>query len=222
VTGTDRNAIETLYNVALFGEQEWSVYGVAPVRDNAALHLEDDFTDNRNNWGSVEPEDTSHAELAGGEYCLRIKASDSMAWEWYEPFRADEFIAEVSCYVDGEHDASCGLGFGPDSDNLLWFEVSAYDQYYRLRLLEEGVWQESLIHWSESKYIDPNGMNNLAIDRIEGYIAVLVNGIIVDEVWYDGFPEGRVGLGGSTYNSANATVCLDNLRIWRIETRTAL
>jgi len=44
-----------------------------------------------------------------------------------------------------------------------------------------------------------------------------VNGVLIAQVEDDRFPEGRVGIGGSTYDEGNATICLDNLRVWRLE-----
>jgi hypothetical protein len=211
------DSIETLYNVALFGEQEWVVYGVASVPENAVLRFEDDFSDNQNNWGNVDTEHTTFMAPAGGEYCMLIKVPDNTAWEWYEPFRTDEFVAEVECYVDGTQDATCGIGFGPDGDNFFWYEVSAYDQHYALFLQVNNEWQDKLIEWTESSYIDPYATNYLAIERVGGMIRLLVNGMVIDEVWYEGFYEGRIGIGGATYSDPNATVCLDNLRVWRLE-----
>ncbi len=216
-TDSNEDAIETTYDVALYWDSYWTVTGIAPLADNAALRFEDEFSDNRNNWGAVETEFASHLAPADGEYCIQIKTDNHTAWEWYEPFRTDEFIAEVGCYVDGLEDASCGLGFGPDGDNLYWFEVTAWDQQFALFLLENGEWQESLIEWTESKNIDPNGSNYLSLERVDDIVSVFVNGVLVGEVWSDRFPEGRLGIGGSTYDDPNATICLDNLRVWRLE-----
>jgi hypothetical protein len=109
------------------------------------------------------------------------------------------------------------LGFGPDGDNLYWFEVSPYDQTYALFLLEEGAWQDNLVDWTESKVIDPSGMNFLSMERVGGTLSMYVNGILVDAVDGSRFPTGRIGIGGSTYEDGNVTVCLDNLRVWRME-----
>jgi hypothetical protein len=55
------------------------------------------------------------------------------------------------------------------------------------------------------------------MERVEGVVSLYANGVLVGQVNSDRFPTGRVGLGGSTYNEPNATVCLDNLRVWRME-----
>ena len=74
-----------------------------------------------------------------------------------------------------------------------------------------------LIEWTESKNINPNAPNFLSLERVDEIVSVFINGVLVGEVRSDRFPEGRVGLGGSTYDDPNATVCLDNLRVFRLE-----
>ncbi len=217
-TDPDDDSVEVLYNVSLSGPTGWTVVGKTPLPSNAVLRFEDDFTDNRNNWGlDVENEDVLYKSPSNGEYCILIKSDNFTAWEWYEPFRTDEFVAEVACYLEGAEDASCGLGFGPDEDNIYWYEISPSDQTFALFLLENGSWQDNLVDWTVSKNIDPSGTNYLSMERVSGMVSLYVNGVLVDEVESDRFPTGRVGLGGSTYSEGNATVCLDNLRVWRLE-----
>lgn len=218
VTNADDEAIETVFNVDMSGSKSWTVEGKTNLPSNAVLRFEEDFSDNRNDWGfDTEGEDVFYMRPSGGEYCILIKSNNWTAWEWYEPFRPDEFVVEVSCALEQGNDASCGLGFGPDGDNLYWFEVSPYDQTYALFLLEEGAWQDNLVDWTESKVIDPSGMNFLSMERVGGTLSMYINGILVDEVDGSRFPTGRIGIGGSTYEDGNVTVCLDNLRVWRME-----
>ena len=215
---SEGDAIEMIYSVSLAGEKTWTVTGRTPLPDNAVLRFEEQFEDNRNNWGlDVEDEDVFYRRPADGEYCILIKREQFTAWEWYEPFRTDEFVAEVGCRMQGTDDATCGLGFGPDGDNLYWFEVSAVDQSFAIFLLENGQWQEKLIEWTTSVNIDPDGANTLSIERVSGIVSVFINGVFVGDVASDRFPTGRLGLGGSTYTEGGATVCLDNLRVWRLE-----
>jgi len=214
----DEDAVEMLYSAGLYGQKTWTLVGKASLPDGAVLRFEDDFQDNRNNWGlDTEDENVFYMRPADGEYCILIKSTEFTAWEWYEPFRTDEFIAEVACHIEGAEDASCGLGFGPDGDNLYWFEVSLFDQTFALFLLEGGAWQDSLVEWTVSMNIDPDGTNYLSMERVNGVLSLYINGVFVDQVESDRFPTGRVGLGGSTYDQGNATVCLDDLRVWRLE-----
>ena len=193
--------IQTAYNVALSGPSTWTVQGKAYLPDNAVLRFEDEFSDNRNNWGrNVENADVFYKSPAGGEYCILIKSNHFTAWEWYEPFRPDEFVAEVLCRTEGPEDATCGLGFGPDADNLYWFEVSASNQMFALFLLEDGQWQDNLIAWTSTTSINPRGSNSLSMERVSGTVSVFVNGMLVGSIPSDRFPTGRVGIGGSTYS----------------------
>jgi hypothetical protein len=214
----DDENIETVFDVDMSGSNSWTLVGRTTLPTNAVLRFEDDFSDNRNDWGfDTEDENTFFMRPSGGEYCILIKSSNWTAWEWYEPFRPDEFVAEVSCSLEEMSDASCGLGFGPDGDNLYWFEVSPYDQSFALFLLEDDTWQDNLIDWTTSQAIDPDGANYLSMERIGGTLSVYANGVLVGEVDGSRFPTGRIGIGGSTYEDGNVTVCLDNLRVWRME-----
>ncbi|HQE93190.1 MAG TPA: hypothetical protein PLH19_05375 [Anaerolineae bacterium] len=214
----DGETVESIFNVDLSGEYSWNIVGKADLPANAVLRFEDDFSDNRNNWGAIaETDDVYYMKPEDGQYCILIKSSELTAWEWYEPFRPAEFVAEVACTRDADTDASCGIGFGPDGDNLYWFEVSPADQTFALFLLQDDEWQDPPIGWTESKNIVPNGWNYLSIERVGGYFTVFVNGVMLGQVESDIFPTGRIGIGGATYDDDNVTVCLDDLRVWRIE-----
>ena len=123
----------------------------------------------------------------------------------------------MGCIPDSDTDASCGLGFGPDGDNLYWFEISPSDQTFALFVLKDDQWQEPLIDWTDSKNIVANGWNYLSLERVNDVVSVFANGVRVGQVDSTLFPTGRIGIGGSTYNDGNVTVCLDDLRVWRIE-----
>jgi len=214
----DGATIETIYDVSVYGWYTWYVVGKMDLPANAVLRFEDDFSDNRNNWGTTrETDEVRYIPPTDGEYCILIKSTNLTAWEWYEPFRPDQFVAEVACIPDVGTDSTCGLGFGPDGDNLYWFEVSPETQTYALFLLKDNAWQEPLISWTVSKNIVPTGWNYLSIERVGGYFSVFVNGVLLGEVESTIFPTGRIGIGGSSYNDGNVTVCLDDLRVWRLE-----
>ncbi len=213
----DDEIIETVYNVSMDGYYYWNVVGKTDLPSNAVLRFEDDFKDNRNNWGDVSSEGVVYNAPANGEYCIDIISDQLTAWEWYEPFRPDQFVAEVACNVPEDSSSSCGLGFGPDGDNLYWFEVSPSDQTFALFLLLNDEWQDRLVEWTESKNIYPKGWNYLSIERLDGIFSVFINGVLQASVDSNQFPTGRIGLGGATYDQGNVRVCLDNLRVWRLE-----
>lgn len=214
----DGNTIEAIYNVSVYGWYTWYVIGKTDLPSNAVLRFEDDFSNNRNNWAQTrETDQVRYIPPADGQYCILIKSTDLTAWEWYEPFRPDKFVAEVACTPDAGTDATCGIGFGPDGDNLYWFEVSPESQTYALFLLKDDAWQEAPISWTESKNIVPTGWNYLSIERVGGYFSVFVNGVMLGQVESNIFPTGRIGIGGASYEDGNVTVCVDNLRVWRLE-----
>lgn len=209
--------VETLYNVRLSGDNSWTVQGRVDVSESAELVFEDAFDDNRNGWGDGADEGVVYVPPQDGEYCIQIEQEQLTAWEWYQPFETDEFVAEVGCTLAGAGDATCGLGFGPDGDNLYWFEISPFDQSYALFLLENDAWQGNLIDWTSSKNINPTGRNYMSMERIDGVLSVYVNGVWMADVDGQRFPTGRLGIGGSTYGEGDATVCLDNLRVWELQ-----
>ena len=112
-------------------------------------------------------------------------------------------------------DATCGR-FGQMA-TILRFEVSPETQTYALFLLQNDEWQEAPISWTESKNIVPTGWNYLSIERVGGYFSVFVNGVMLGQVESNIFPTGRIGIGGASYEDGNVTVCVDNLRVWRLE-----
>jgi hypothetical protein len=214
----DDNSIENVYSVELRGERSWDVTGKALLPDNAVLRFEDEFEDNRNAWGLIaEDEDVKYSPPADGEFCILIKTTGLYAWEWYEPFRTDEFVVEVFCHPEGVTDGSCGLGFGPDADNFFWFEVYPLGQQFGLLLWEDGLSQDNLIDYTQSVNIDPSGPNTLSMQRVRGVVSVYVNGVVIGEAETDLFPTGRVGIGGNTFEESYADICMDNLRVWRLE-----
>lgn len=222
VANADDENMETLYNVPLAeGEQTWTVIGSTSVPADVELHFEDDFSDNRNEWGGVDQESVNYLTPADGEYCILLRDEQNTAWEWYEPLDFTNFLAEVKCTVDPSTDASCGLGYGPDGDNLLWYEIDAGTQSYALFLLENDEWQEAPIEWSGAYHIDPNGMNYMGMERWNDVVSLYVNGTLIDQVTLSTFAEGRVAIGGAAYEDPNVTVCLDNLRVWKPTTGTS-
>ncbi len=212
----EAEATETLYNVLLEGDNTWTVVGTATVPEDAELRFEDDFSDNRNAWGELDDGDINYRAPANGEYCIDIRVAEMTAWEWYEPFRTDEFFAEVKCTVDPGTDASCGLGYGADGDNLVWYETDASTQGYALFLLEDDAWQTPLIDWTDDQHISPDGENYLGMGRLGNTLYLYVNGVLIDIVETDLFADGRIGIGGATYTDPNVTVCLDELRVWQL------
>lgn len=214
----DDEFVEAIYNVTLDGMDSWTVIGKTYLPSNTMLRFEDEFEDNRNNWGSdTEGENVYYMRPANGQYCILIKINNQAGVEWYEPFTTDEFVAEVACTIEGADDATCGLGFGPDVDNIYWLEVSPNEQGYALFLREDGEWKNNLVDWTMSKNILPSDTNYLRLERVEGIVSLYVNSVLVDQADGSRFPTGRVGIGGSTYDTPNVTVCLDNLRVWRLE-----
>jgi hypothetical protein len=212
----EQETMGTLYHVPLSDEHTLTVTGLATLPANAELTFEDDFTDNQNNWGRAgEGPNITYYPPNNGQFCMLIKSEYRIGWEWYEPFRPSEFFAQVLCSLE-DPDMECGLGFGPDGDNLYWFQVHPEQQRFGLDLLQNDEWQEPLIEWTTSYYVNPSGNNYLALGRVGNQVSVYVNGNLVGQVQNDLFPTGRIGIGGGTYDSSNLLICMDNLKVWRL------
>ncbi|MHB1317644.1 MAG: hypothetical protein ACYCYF_03395 [Anaerolineae bacterium] len=211
------NIIETIYSVSLDSYYYWNVMGKMDLPSNAVLRFEDAFENNRNSWGGTSSEGVVYNAPANGEFCINITTENLTAWEWYEPFRPDQFVAEVACKPQAGSGATCGLGFGADGDNLYWFEVAPDSQSYAVFLLLNDEWQDPLVSWTESKNIFPTGWNYMSIERVGGMFSVFINGVLQSSIESNYFPTGRIGLGGATYDQSNTLICLDNLRVWRME-----
>lgn len=217
VKDADGEIVESIYDVSVDTGYYWNVMGKMDLPTNAVLRFEDAFENNRNSWGGSSSEGVVYNAPANGEFCIDITTSNLTAWEWYEPFRPDQFVAEVACQAPADSGATCGLGFGPDGDNLYWFEVSPSDQTYALFLLLDDEWQDPLVSWTTSQNIYPDGWNFLSIERADGMFTVFINGVLQASLESNYFPTGRIGLGGATYDQSNVRICLDNLRVWRME-----
>jgi hypothetical protein len=189
---------------------------MSTLPDNAEVRFADDFSDNRNSWGMGSEPNVDYIPPTDGEFCIWIQSEQLLAWEWYEPFRTDEFFAEVKCTLDSA-DSECGLGFGPDGDNLYWFKVRPATQEFSLQLLQDDVWQDDLLETTTSYYISPFGANYLALGRVDNVVSVYVNGVLIGQVENALFPTGRVGIGGATYDVPDTMVCLDDLRVWQLQ-----
>jgi serine/threonine protein kinase len=217
----DGETVEALYNVSLaLGERfAWRVDGPRALPANAVLRYEDDFNDNANSWGDSGDSDTvTYTTPQNGKFCLTIKRENYMAWEWYEPFRTSEFVAEVTCVVEETETTSCGMVYGPDGDNFYWYKVAAGEQQYVLQLQEDDVWQDKLVDWTTSAYINPGGTNRLRMALSDDMLALYINGMLLDEVPAGHFTEqGRIGIGGSAHSTPDVTICFNELRVWRLE-----
>jgi hypothetical protein len=211
------NSLGILYTVDLTGEHTLTVTGMATLPPNAELRFEDDFSDNRHNWGGDgDTDDVTYYPPQDGEFCMLIKTDYLIGWEWYEPFETDEFFAEVMCTLQ-DPNSECGLGFGPDGDNLFWFKVHPSEQRFGIDVLQNDEWQDDLIEWTQSYYIDPTSYNYLALGRVGSQVSAYVNGILVGQADSDLFPTGRIGIGGGTQSVGNLLVCLDDLSVWQLK-----
>ena len=208
--------IETIFSVEVQGVWSWDVVGNTVLPSNAVIRFEDAFVDNRNEWGGTEDEDALYRTPADGEYCMMIYASDWTGWWWQDVPGTGDFVAEVGCRLDSG-EGGCGLGVGQDNDNMYWLEVSPYDQYYSLWMPVDDVWGDPLIEWSYSNHIDPSGTNHIQLSRIDGIVSVYVNSVLEGQVASDRLSTGSVMIGGAAYDTGNVEVCLDDLRVWRLE-----
>lgn len=214
----NKDNIETLYSVNLTGESTWTVQEPARLPNSAKVIFEDSFSDNRNKWGLAKSSaNVTYTPPNEGIYCLRINKADYLGWEWYEPLKSNNFFAQVQCLPD-EKGASCGIGYGVDSDNLIWFSIVPATQDYRVEFLDDGEWGDDLIKATATNYINPKGSNYLAIGRQENKFTIYVNGVLLGTKDIGDLPAGRFGIGGGTdAKTPSSLICMDNLKVWQVK-----
>ncbi len=210
------NFLSAVFSVQLEGENTWTIYPRwASWPKNAKELFKDDFADNKNKW-PVGSTDAFDVTLADGVMTILIKQENWLSWQTYSRQLSGQFIGEVLCRVSGE-DAECGLGFALDSKNLIWFRVNPAKQEYSLRLAEKGQWTEDLIAPNNSVYISPVGWNRYTLGRIGKNLVLYVNGTLIDVVESNKIPRGRLIFGGSSSETTDIQVQLDDFLVFSVQ-----
>jgi hypothetical protein len=110
--------------------------------------------------------------------------------------------------------AQGGLIFGyQDASNFYYLRVS--DGYYTLEKLQDETWS-SLIEWTQHPAI-LGGLetNKLMVLRKGSAIWIYINSRVVGHTEDNTFASGQVAIAAASGETVDATVYLDNLRLWK-------
>lgn len=185
------------------------------VSQSAEVKIKSDFS-NQEDW-EIYSGEFSDIRIQDKAYAVKLKRKNRIAWGNYETFRTSgDFLAEIDCEVNRKG-GLCGIGFGSNDNNIIWFQIDPNNQEYSLQYLKDGTWQNDLISSASSSRILLNSMNTLAIGRDGETINLFINGKLIDFVNANPIPNGYVIFGAATNaNTETALGILDNLTIWHI------
>ena len=194
------------------------------VEDETALWnkgtvFRDNFTTEKSGWW-VSAGGYGETFYDEGTYGIWQAQADSYRFSWApsaERFPAD-FAAEVDAAKSfGPDDGSYGIVWGPDNDNLYWFEVSA-DGWYTLSRMRDGEWEEPIVNWTESPEISlGDAPNQLRVGVYGDAILLYINGVLVETLTTPNLGPGQVGVIAAAYEQPDVQVWFDNFQVWQLE-----
>lgn len=155
--------------------------------------LEDDFTDNRNDWYEVD-KDECMIKVENGKYVFEHKREEGywLSWQSLEIDQNKDFDIEITMNKVEGVDYAYGLVFGlKDANNFYQYAIT--DGYYVYGKLEEDTWHK-LIDWTESPHINKgNAENTLSIQKEGNQIKFYINDQYVNEAEFGEFLGDNVG-----------------------------
>jgi hypothetical protein len=168
-----------------------------------------------------------HARYAieGGAYRIAVERSGLLAWSLLEPAYENVRIEADTILIAGAATSASSLIFRyHDANNFYLFNV-AHNGYYSLERFANGT-HTMLIDWTHSSAIarlpeatptpdapPPAAHNTLRVELRDDYIALAVNGTLLDHTLDDTLRRGQVALAVNTSAHGPAVVCFDNLTI---------
>lgn len=161
----------------------------------------DGFISNHNDWlvGNQTSEYFSllNRAIADGRYRWEAKVSqaNSLATAWLTPYPVSNFhLMANGKHIHGSRGGSSwGVVFRiRDNQNYYHFHITD-DRSFVVSVQKESHWL-TLVDWTKTNTIKPNGVNQLEVIAHEQHFTFLINGQLVSEVEDDHFREGLVGL----------------------------
>lgn len=173
----------------------------------------DDFSTPDSSALTAQEDENSRTAFADGIYLFEVKAADTLSWAITD-HTYDDLVIEADTEVSAESKVvAAGLLFHyHDSRNFYLFSIAS-DGYYALEMLHNDIWQ-TLIDWTESDAINATH-NTLRVETKGDRITLKANGRLLEVTEDDSLSGGDAGLAVSSFESAQVTVCFDNLLITR-------
>ncbi len=135
-----------------------------------------------------------------GQHC-------NMSTAWLGAYRVGDFdLAVIAKHIVGSKTGSSwGVIFRiQDIRNFYWFRVTD-NQLFAVSVVDNGQWR-SLVDWTRSSAIKPNGVNQLEVMAHEAHFILSINGQVVSEIDDETFSQGMVGLAIEGYTVGEKTV----------------
>ena len=179
-----------------------------PFEETARVFFADDFSANDRGWTT----DVNEARIwtySDDQFSLQVLMDRWVAYTW-APIHAallDNAMVEVVAYKHtGSDDTEYGLIWGIDEDNYCLFTISAAG-YYRVLFQKDGEWQQSLVGWTRSVFLNTGSdRNSLALEFIGNRIAIRANEHELASLESVFTGPLQVGIVGGTFERAAAPV----------------
>lgn len=175
--------------------------------------LFDEFKNNLNNWSLGELSD-AYVDIYNGQLIIDMYTDNYLVYstlpDVYDDIGLSVDISVITPAYDGDFGFICGY---QDVNNFIGLEISE-DGFYTIWAYEADQYI-SLVDWTYSDNIPPEGPYALTAYCGSDLIALGVNGILLGETVYENYQPGLVGLVSGTFENPNLSVGFDNFLIMR-------
>jgi S1-C subfamily serine protease len=171
----------------------------------------DDFSDPNSGWSTSSSKETSR-RYEDGQFLIDVEVENTIAWSTLEQEFADIDFEVETVKLGGPDDNGFGLVLRyQDRDNFYSFEISS-DGFYQIGLYEDNEWT-TLVDWTQTEVINLGGRNLIAAEAQGNRLAMVINGVQVEQVYDDTFSTGRVGLVAEALSEPQVSIGFDNARL---------
>jgi hypothetical protein len=163
--------------------------------------LYDNFSSNDNNWpiGNLTSEYFAklNRTISDGRYRWEAETgrANSILPAWLMGYQVLDFHLMTNCkHISGSKtNSSWGVIFRiQDNQNYYSFRITD-SQFFAVSVIKDDQWL-TLVDWTRTGAIKPNGVNQLEVLAREAHFIFLINGQIMNEVDDGHFSRGLVGL----------------------------
>jgi len=182
----------------------------------------DDFSDNANPNEWYIGEDAGefaniNRYIRGGALVWQVESLQGVNSKDY-PGSIDgvygDFYLRVDTDVTTDDAYNTGVGLMLrrfDADNFVIWLVGA--EGYWISIMRDNEWQDNLIDFTESSAINSSGVNTLEVLYQGGTYRLYINGENVNEIYFDEWSSGNIGITVDLGSGLNATYRFDNFEL---------
>ncbi len=192
------------------------ITAITNAQDREDLIFFDDFSDNRNNWGTGTATEYAESISNGNYYFEHFREEKGWStWNAIEINEARDFQIEARIQkISGIQNNGYGISFGrSDSDNEYIFMMSG-NGHFKVNNYENGETKE-IIPWTKSKFINQgNGaFNKMAVVKRDGKLTFFINDSLLSEKPFQMFHGNKFGF--TIFH--NQKIAIDYLRLSYLE-----